>query len=176
MDEKETINFRKATSSDIAFLSEILVDAASASKVDISVGDLSAHPDTYQYVEGFPRGTDIGIIAEKEGAHLLGAAWIRLLPTDAHAINEPLPELTMGVVPEYRQRGIGKRLMEELYKAASAMGISKIALGVHQNNLPAIGLYKQQNWNEDGPFKEYIMMSRRTDERQLPTSAQNVNA
>lgn len=164
MDKREIISFREATNDDATFLSEILASAASASGVDILVGDLSAHTDTYQYIEGFPNGTDIGIIAEKDGGYLLGAAWIRSLPTDLHAVNEPLPELTMGVIPEYKRRGIGKRLLEELYKAASARGVPKISLGVHKDNLPAIQLYKKQNWSEDGYFKDYIMMSRKIDE------------
>lgn len=164
IDKREIIIFREATGNDIAFLSEIVVSAAAASGVEVSVFELSAHPDTYQYVEGFPKRGDVGIIAEKEGGCLLGAAWIRSLPTDLHAINEPLPELTMGVLPEYKRKGIGKRLMEELYKAASVRGIHKISLGVHQDNLPAIQLYKMQNWSEDGHFREYIMMSRKTGE------------
>lgn len=164
----ETVNFRRATNSDLAFLSEILVYAAAASGVGLCVNDLIAHPDSYQYVEGFPKGSDVGVVAETHEGCLVGAAWIRLLPTDAHAINEPLPELTMGVMPEYQRMGIGGQLLEELYKAASAKGITKISLGVHNDNLPAISLYKKQNWIEDGHFKEYKMMSRKTNSNCMP--------
>lgn len=163
MSKEGIINFRKATENDIAFLSQILVNAALASGVDVSVSNLPDQADTYQYVEGFPKETDVGVIADKDGECLVGAAWVRLLPTDVHAVNEPLPELTMGVLPEYQRRGIGKQLMDELYKAASAMGICEISLGVHKDNLPAINLYIKQHWNEDGKFKEYIMMSRKTN-------------
>lgn len=155
------INFREATKNDLTFLSEILVNAAVASGVNISVEDLVTHPDSYQYVEEFPKGTDVGIVAETVEGHLVGAAWIRSLPTDAHAINEPLPELTMGVMPDYQRMGIGRKLLEELYKAALAKGISKISLGVHKDNHPAISLYRKQNWIEDGQFKEYRMMSKK---------------
>lgn len=79
-------------------------------------------------LEGFPKGSDVGIIAEKEGDCLLGVAWIWSLPTDLHVVNEPLPELTMGVVPEYKRKGIRKRLMEELYKASSARGIRNFSI------------------------------------------------
>lgn len=120
------VNFREATKSDIHFLSHILVSAAAASGVKIQVADLPTEPDTYQYVEGFPQRTDTGIVAETNEGVLVGAAWVRLLPSDAHAINEPLPELTMGVIPEYQHKGIGRRLMEELYKAVQCAGISKI--------------------------------------------------
>lgn len=59
--------------------------------------------------------------------------------------------------------GIGGQLLEGLYKAASAKGISKISLGVHKDNHPAIALYKSQNWAEDFKFKEYRMMSKKID-------------
>lgn len=163
MSKTTVINFREATKNDFAFLSEILVNAAVASGVNICVEDLATHLDSYQYAEEFPKESDIGIIAETFEGHLVGAAWIRLLPTDAHAINEPLPELTMGVIPEYQRMGIGGKLLGKLYKAASAKGISKIYLGVHEDNHPAITLYKKQSWIEDGKFKEYRMMSKKID-------------
>jgi ribosomal protein S18 acetylase RimI-like enzyme len=72
--------------------------------------------------------------------------------------------LTMGVVPQYQRMGIGSQLMEELYKAALQIGIPKISLGVHKDNTPAVHLYKQQNWVEDGYYHEYIMMSKEIDE------------
>lgn len=156
------IVFRKAIERDVDFMSEILIDAAAASGVNLSIHDLSRYPDTYQYVQGFPEGSDIGIIAETPEKPI-GAAWVRMLPTDAHAVNHPMHELTMGVIPEYRRMGIAERLMEELYKAASEMNVPEICLGVHKDNLPAINLYRKQGWVEDGSFKEYIMMSRSTD-------------
>lgn len=157
------IAYRKATKQDVVFMSEILVDAAKASGVHILIDDLFLHPDTYQYIENFPEGLDVGIIAETTGGIPLGAAWVRMLPDDVHAVNQPMPELTMGVVPEYRRMGVGEQLMEELYNAAFTMGIPEISLGVHKENFPAINLYKKQGWVEDGRFKDYIMMSRKTN-------------
>ena len=157
------IVYRKATKHDVVFMSEILVDAAAASGVNILIDDLSIYTDTYQYIESFPEGLDVGIIAETTAGMPVGAAWVRMLANDVHAVNEPMPELTMGVVPDYRRMGIGEQLVEELYNAAFTMGILKISLGVHEENFPAINLYKKQGWVEDGRFKEYIMMSRETN-------------
>ncbi len=159
----DKITFRKATGHDISFMYRILVEAAVSSGVEMTLSDLPAHPDTYQYVEGFPTGLDIGVIAETIEVEPVGAAWIRMLPTDAHAVGHLLPELTMGIVSGYRRMGIGERLLEELYKAASEINIPKISLGVHKDNLPAINLYKKQGWREVGSFKDYIMMSRKTE-------------
>lgn len=157
---RDNIIYRIATSNDIAFMAQILVDAAVASGVELSVHDLPAHIDTYQYIEGFPKGSDVGIIAETTDGQMVGAIWIRLLPTDEHTVTHPMPELTMGVIPQYRRMGIGERLMEELYKAAIAISIPEISLGVHKENLSAVNLYRKQGWKEDGTYKQYIMMSR----------------
>lgn len=156
------IVYRKATEHDVPFMTGILVEAAAESGVHISADELPVHPDTYQYIEKFPEGLDIGIIAETTEGLPVGAAWIRMLPDNAHTINQPMPELTMGVTSEYRRMGLGERLLEELYNAASEMNITEISLGVHKENLPAISLYKKQGWIKDGSFKEYIMMSRKT--------------
>lgn len=161
--DAENLIVRAATAADIGFLSEMLVAAAAASGVDVPLDRLSAYPQTYSYVERFPSGSDVGIIAHTVDGRPVGAAWVRMLPTDAHAINEPLPELTMGVIPEYRRRGVGERLLTELYRAAAAKGIAKIALGVHTENLPAINLYHKQGWIQDGMFQEYLMMSRENE-------------
>ncbi|MDR3056540.1 MAG: GNAT family N-acetyltransferase [Prevotella sp.] len=158
--DTNNIKYRRATKQDITFMSEILVDAALASGVRIPISELSAHKDTYQYVEVFPRGSDVGIIAETDNGQQIGAAWVRLLSTNEHAVKYPLPELTMGVISEYRRMGIGEQILNELYMAASEMGIPEISLGVHKDNLPAIRLYKKQG-TEDGKFQEYIMMSRK---------------
>lgn len=157
--DADNLILREATAADADFLSAILVDAAAASGVNVPVDRLSAYPETFQYVEQFPSGSDVGMIAQTIDGRPVGAAWVRLLPTDAHAINEPLPELTMGVIPEFRRKGVGERLLTALYKATAAKGIAKIALGVHKDNLPAFNLYRKQGWAQDGTFQEYVMMS-----------------
>lgn len=164
----ETMNadnliFREATEADLAFLSEILVEAAAASGVCVPLDDLSSYPETYQYVDQFPTGTDIGVVAQSVEGQLVGAAWVRMLPTDAHAVNDPLPELTMGVIAPFRRMGVGERLLTALCKAAADKQIPEISLGVHQKNLPAVELYRKQGWREDGMFGDYIMMSCKTD-------------
>lgn len=163
MTTRNIIKYREATSIDVDFMSEILVDAAFASGVEMHAREISSHPDAYQYIEGFPQGADVGIVAESAEGLLVGAAWIRLLSTDVHAVHKHLPELTMGVVAAYRRAGIGARLMEELYRAASAKGISEISLGVHKDNKDAVRLYKKKRWIEEGSFVEYIMMHRKID-------------
>lgn len=155
------ITYRKATASDIPFMTSMLLESCIASGVFIEPDKLHEFPDTEIYVKGWSEEKEFGIIAETESGELVGATWIRNLPGLGHSVNEQLPEITIAVVSQYRKKGIASELMNRLYKLSVKYGISKLSLGVHRDNLPAINLYKKQGWIKDGTFQDYIMMSRK---------------
>jgi hypothetical protein len=104
---------RRATAEDAPFMADMLVEAANLSaewkKKKSRLRVLSA-PATAHYVAGWPRDTDLGVIAEADGAPV-GAAWLRFLPaTDpGYGFVAPdVPELTIGVAGDWRPgRGPG---------------------------------------------------------------------
>ena len=61
-----------------------------------------------------------------------------------------LGELGMGVVAEWRGRGIGKKLLVETVAAADAEKLLRIELSVHSDNLRAISLYRAFGFVEEG--------------------------
>ena len=58
--------------------------------------------------------------------------------------------LGMGVRREWRRRGIGRQLMEKCLRQASAAGLEKVELEVYPDNQPAVLLYKQVGFVEEG--------------------------
>jgi ribosomal protein S18 acetylase RimI-like enzyme len=70
------------------------------------------------YAAGWGRKHDAGIIAW-DGKKPIGAAWIRswanIEPKGFGHIDDQIPELTMAVLPDFRNRGIGTRLLETLF-------------------------------------------------------------
>ncbi len=83
------------------------------------VQSVLARPELAHYVTGWPRPGDIGMVAE-DGPPV-GAAWLRLLPEQDPGygfVDEQTPELSIGVVPTQRGRGIGSLLLEALIEAA----------------------------------------------------------
>lgn len=161
MIEQYAINYRIATSKDVDFLSQILVDAAVASGVEMTLADLDNDAEGRQYVEGFTtQSNDVGVVAEIQGGIRIGAAWVRKLLVGAFPMNKPLPELTIGVHPDYQRLGIGKRLLEALYVLLSERGIPKICLGVEEHNSNAIRLYEQQGWSTYDSLGPYLVMSK----------------
>jgi RimJ/RimL family protein N-acetyltransferase len=61
-----------------------------------------------------------------------------------------LGELGMGVVAEWRGRGVGKRLLVETVAAADLERILRIELSVHSDNPRAISLYRHFGFVEEG--------------------------
>lgn len=59
----------------------------------------------------------------------------------------------IGVLPEYRRSGIGKKLMESFLEKTSAAEI--IFLEVRESNLAAVGLYKSCGFKLMGIRKKY---------------------
>jgi RimJ/RimL family protein N-acetyltransferase len=58
--------------------------------------------------------------------------------------------LGMGLLPEFRGRGWGGRLLEEIVKVATAASITRIELQVWDDNLPAIKLYERFGFELEG--------------------------
>ncbi len=54
----------------------------------------------------------------------------------------------IGIIPEYRKRGIGKKLMPECFKWARSQGYQKIYLNSFFNNKNAIEFYKKNGFSE----------------------------
>lgn len=78
--------------------------------------------------------------------------------------------LGMGVLKEYRSRGIGTRLIAAAMDAARERGLERIELEVFASNRPAIGLYEKMGFvvegikrkarKLDGTYQDIVCMAR----------------
>jgi ribosomal protein S18 acetylase RimI-like enzyme len=94
--------------------------------------------------------------------------WADVFPAWAHAVAH-VGSLGMGVLPEYRGQGIGRRLLEACIAKAWARGITRIELEVRADNERAIGLYKSVGFTQeavkrqamrfDGVYFDALLMS-----------------
>jgi RimJ/RimL family protein N-acetyltransferase len=64
----------------------------------------------------------------------------------------------MGLLPEFRGRGFGLRLIEATLAAARCLGLVRVELSVHADNLPAIALYKRVGFEQEGIKKNAVFM------------------
>jgi GNAT superfamily N-acetyltransferase len=129
---------RPAVASDAGFLADMLVEAVNWSTEwqPKSRDRILSAPDTAHYVAGWPRDTDLGVLAEADGQPV-GAAWLRFRPaTDPGYgfVAADVPELTIGVAAGWRSRGVGRALLRAIADQARARGIARISLSVERKN------------------------------------------
>ena len=127
---------RAATAADLSFLQVMLYEAATwRPEAQPPPETVHANPHVARYLCDWGRLGDAGLICE--GDEPLGAAWFRLFPADEPGygfVSPDVPELTIGVAPASRGRGVGTRLLEELVELASADGYRALSLSVEPDN------------------------------------------
>jgi RimJ/RimL family protein N-acetyltransferase len=94
--------------------------------------------------------------------------WCDALPK-ARPIHAHVGVVGMGLLPAFRGRGMGRRLLGKTLEAARALGLSRIELTVREDNAGAIALYQrigfvaegvQRNaFKVDGQYQNLVMMA-----------------
>lgn len=64
--------------------------------------------------------------------------------------------MTMGILPDFRGRGLGRALMDALLELARQRGSERVFLEVRASNTPAITLYEQSGFERVGVTKAYF--------------------
>jgi ribosomal protein S18 acetylase RimI-like enzyme len=97
-------------------------------------------PRVRNYIEDFgSRLHDRGLVAEADG-RVVGAAWARVLAGDPPGygyVDDSTPELAISLLPEYRNRGIGTRMMRDLIRLLTECGYARTSLSVDKGNCAA---------------------------------------
>ncbi|MBE9206402.1 GNAT family N-acetyltransferase [Nostoc sp. LEGE 06077] len=141
-------SIRLLTLQDEPFLWQMLYEAAQMREEGKTIQDVMIHPDLSKYVKGWGRKDDLGFVAiYKSSNQPVGAAWIRLLTGKNPGygyVDDSTPELAIATLPEYRNQGIGTKLLTHLL-AAAKISYPCISLTVRSTN-PALHLYKRFGW------------------------------
>ena len=87
------------------------------------------------------------LIAEKEGAPV-GFAGLRYISGEVHIMN-------ICVLPKYRRRGIGEKLLLALISRGEGKNSEGYTLEVRAGNAPAISLYEKHGFVSSGIRKGY---------------------
>ena len=65
----------------------------------------------------------------------------------------------MSVAKSWRRRGVGTRLIEELFRWARSQGVRRIELDVFENNPGAVRLYEKLGFLHEGKRREAVEVS-----------------
>jgi len=142
-------SIRRATAEDGEFLADMLAEVVNWSpewKPRTRRRVLSG-PRTARYIAGWPRDTDLGVIAQA-GAQLVGGAWVRFFPAEdpGYGFMAPdVPELTIGVAAAWRGGGVGRALLRAIAGTAAEAGIRRVSLSVERKNF-ARSLYLSEGY------------------------------
>lgn len=118
--------------------------------------DIINHPDLQIYISDFGKKDDICYVAEVEG-NVVGAVWTRIINDYGH-IDDETPSLSISLLKEYRNLGIGTKLMKQIILALKEKGYKQVSLSVQKVN-NAVRMFKKVGFeivheNEE----DYIMV------------------
>ncbi|HYJ69528.1 MAG TPA: GNAT family N-acetyltransferase [Nocardioidaceae bacterium] len=155
---------RLAAAGDAEFLADMLVEAVNwdPRRPAVSRERVVATRETVRYVAGWPRSGELGVVAVDSGGGPIGAAWLRQFAAadPGYGFVAPeVPELSVGVLPPWRGRGVGGSLIDELARRAAAAGIARISLSVERANR-ARALYVRAGFTtvESGPDADTMVI------------------
>ena len=114
-------------------------------------------PDLQVYIKDFgTKKDDICFVAEVE-SKIVGAVWVRDMKDYGH-IEDGVPSFAISLYKEYRNFGIGTRLMTTMLDELRQRGYEKASLAVQKANY-AVRMYKKVGFETvDENEEEYIMV------------------
>jgi ribosomal protein S18 acetylase RimI-like enzyme len=86
-------------------------------------------------------------VVAKEQQCVVG--WCDILPEWHHTLRH-CGALGMGLLPEYRGRGLGRRLLESCVARAKDAGITRVTLEARADNERALHLYERAGFQHEG--------------------------
>lgn len=144
---------RVGTKEDEEFLWEMLYQAIFIPEGVLRPSrDILKEPHIAPSMEGWGREGDTALIAMDTDHTPIGAVWVRLFDETNKTygyVDEKTPLLGMALLPEYRGKGIGKALLEEMLRVAKESGVGAVSLSVDPNN-PALHLYHKFGFEKIG--------------------------
>jgi ribosomal protein S18 acetylase RimI-like enzyme len=148
----QDVRVREAAADDSAILAVAALEAMNWDGPRFTQDELTTNPKISRYLDGWPQIGDFGVVAETDDGTPMGGAWCRSLPADNAGygfVAEDIPELTIGVLPDFRGNGAGTALMASLIAAGRSRGLSAISLSVEDGNR-ARALYERMGFVKVG--------------------------
>ena len=91
-----------------------------------------------------PQSTSADDLASYLGGYLL-----------AMMIDDEAEILSIGVTPDRQRQGVGKLLLQHFFEHGASQNMTRVVLEVAEDNVPALGLYRDFGFVEFGRRKDY---------------------
>lgn len=117
-------------------------------------------PEIKVFIEGYGKRDDNCLVAVVDNK-IVGAVWTRILSGEIRGfgnVDEHTPEFAISLYNEYRNKGIGTRLMLEMLDLLREKGYKQTSLAVQKDNY-AVRMYKKVGFKITSENdEEYIMV------------------
>ena len=128
-------------------------DAVARERKFLALLEAGPLPETEKFVVNhIGRGNLLFVVVSGEQA----VGWCDIARKDNRVVYLHCGVLGIGLLPHFRGRGIGRRLMETTIAAAFAAGMTRIELTVRESNTNAITLYKNLGFNTEGLHRNAV--------------------
>jgi len=140
------MTIRKLKTSESDFLAEMLYEAIFIPEgSDPLPKKVIKDKSLSKYIENWGKDKfDIALVVERNN-QLIGAIWGRLLTDENKGfgyVDDTTPELSMAVKNEYRNQGVGTKLIKAIASEYQKIGVEYLSLSVDKAN-NASNLYKR---------------------------------
>ena len=138
---------RKAVKSDLSAISDLFYEALTNVPELKEIGQevTLKRPSLNKYIRDWGRKGDTAFVVESNG-EVIGAAWCRLFTKENPSygfVSEDIPELSISITSEARNKGIGTKLLEKFIDEAKSEGFKALSLSVDKHNDRALHLYSK---------------------------------
>lgn len=158
MERYPELLIREIRSDEIPLLTDFLYEAIFQPEDKPKVArTVLQQPMIWAYLDRFgDKPGDVCCVAVVDGI-IVGAAWSRL-GCSYGKVDESIPEIAISLYPEYRNKGIGSRLMVSLLEALMEKGYNYVSLSVDKAN-HAVGIYRKLGFETIAEREhDYLMM------------------
>ena len=108
------------------------------------------------YVRNFGHEPDDRCLVAECDGKIVGAVWTRIMHDYGH-ISDDTPSLAISLYKEYRNQGIGTKLLERMIALLRNDGYSQVSLSVQKANY-AVGMYRKAGFEVLQETDEELIM------------------
>lgn len=157
-DKKKQYIIRDLRHDEIGLLKDFLYEAIYVPEgVKPPVRDIIELPELKLYIEEFGTRRGDNCLVADFGGKAVGAVWTRIMDDYGH-VDDETPSIAISLYREYRGRGIGSRMMQEMLEQLKTQGYKRASLSVQKANY-AVKMYKKLGFAiVDENEEEYIMV------------------
>lgn len=156
----EQIKIRKATPND---LEQLLIFEQSIIETELPFDStLKREPTNYYDLEQMLTASNVEVVVAEINDKIIGSGYARIEISKLY--NQHTQHAYLGfmyVVPEYRGRGVNKKVIDALKKFAALQNVTELRLEVYHENISAIRAYEKIGFS-----KLMILMRLGLDEQQ----------